>query len=260
MRRGIAAFPIAVLLVLSCLLSACNNSPDQIKPIQDRGQLRVGVKMDVPSFGYLNPETGEMEGIEVDLSREIAKAILGNANAIKFVSITAQTRSALLNNGEIDIVIATFTITEERKQSFNFSRAYFTDTIGYLVLNDARITSGADLDNRAVGVAVASTAKDAFLKESVSLGITTSMREYSSYPEIKAALVSGDIDAFIADKSILSGYLDDSCSLLDEGFNPQQYGIASKKENDKLAQRIDSILEEMEKDGRLAAILKQWGH
>ena len=258
MKSGIIKCVLSMLLIL-CLLTACSGGNNQIKDIQTRGVLRVGVKVDVPRFGYLNPDTGEMEGIEVDLARAIAKDIIGDENAVKFTNITAQTRGAMLDNGEIDIVIATFTITDERKEIFNFSRPYYTDELGYLVKSHSSVGRPEDLDGKSVGVLQASTAKPAFEAECERIGINVALREYTSYPEVKAALVNGDVDAFVTDKSILYGYVDEGCILLDEGFNPQHYGVACKLQNDKLAARIDALLDKLEKNGGLADILEKWG-
>jgi len=253
---------VVVLLLLICASGAFiiyGGEDKQIKAIRERGVLRVGVKVDVPRFGYLNPDADEMEGMEVDLARAIAKDILGDDGAVKFINITTQTRSAMLDNDGIDVVIATFTITEERRKSFNFSRSYFTDELGYLVKLDSSVKRPEDLNGKSVGVTQAGTAKAAIENEGKRLGIDVTLREYGSYPEVKAALDDGGVEAFVADKSILYGYLDDACVLLDDGFNSQQYGIATKLENKKLAARVDSLLETLEKNGELAAIRKKWG-
>ena len=259
MKKTVTTGIISVLLVLTLVLAGCTGGDDQLKAIRDRGTLRVGAKVDVPRFGYLRPDNGEMEGMEVDLARAIAKELLGDETAVRFTNITAQTRGPMLDNGEIDLVIATFTITEERKKSFRFSRPYYTDELGYLVRSDGVISKPEDLDGKAAGVAQSSTAATTFPDECARLGIEVTANGFASYPEIKAALTGGALDAFVADKSILFGYLDDTCALLDAGFNPQQYGIACKLDNDKLAARVDSLLEAMEKNGALAAIYEKWG-
>jgi len=259
MKKRIILYIFTLLLVLAIAMTACGGASPQIKEIMDRGVLRVGVKVDVPLFGYLNPETNEMEGIEIDIARLIAKEILDDENAVSFVNITAQTRGPMLDNGEIDIVIATFTITEERKESFNFSRPYFTDELGYLVLTGSPVNVPGDLKGKNIGVVQSSTAKAALEEEIAHLGIDATIREYASYPEVKGALAKGDVEAFVADKSILFGYLSDDSRLLDAGFNPQHYGIATKKGNDKLAARVDLIIEELENSGELAALKEKWG-
>ena len=250
---------LVLFLGLSYMLTACSAEEDQIKVISERGVLRVGVKVDVPRFGYQNPATGEMEGMEIDLARMIAKDITGDENAVKFVNVTAQTRGPMLDSGEIDIIIATFTITEERKESFNFSRPYYTDEIGYLVGSNSNITKPEDLNGRNIGVVQSSTAKSALEAECARLNIDVAIKECASYPEVMVAFSNGDADAFVADKSILYGYMDGTCELLDAGFNPQQYGIASKLENDKLAAYIDEFIEAKEKNGEIAAIFEKWG-
>ena len=259
MKKRKNIYIVALVIALIFVFTACAGANTQIKEIQDRGVLRVGAKVDVPRFGYLNPATNEMEGLEVDIARAIAKDIIGDENAVSFENITAQTRGPMLDNGEIDVVIATFTITEERKESFNFSRPYFTDELGYLVLSGSAVNKPEDLRGMNIGVVQASTAKAALEEEIVTLGIDAGIREFASYPEVKAGLTSGEVDAFVADKSILFGYLDENTRLLDAGFNPQNYGVATKKENDKLAAHIDSIIEEMDASGELAALITKWG-
>ena len=258
MKRRILTNALWGMLLLG-MLAACSGVDSQIKEIQDRGVLRVGVKVDVPRFGYMDPATGEIEGMEVDLARAIAKDILDDEDAVRLINITPQTRNAMLDNGEIDLVIATFTITEERKLSFNFSRPYYIDEIGWLVCADSGVEHPVDMDGKRAGVMRGSTAATALAEELAGMGISVAIQEYTNYPEIKAALVAGNVEAFVTDKSILSGYKDDRCVLLGEGFNPQDYGIASKLEKDKLAARVDALLEAMEKDGRLADIYEMWG-
>ena len=257
MKRKTAVLLLAIVLL--CSVTACSGD-DELAAIRSRGELRVGVKADVPGFGYLNPDNGVLEGMEIDLARAIAKDILNDENAVKFTYVgSAQMRAAMLENGEIDIAIATFTITEERKETFNFSRPYFTDSIGCLVHIDVAANKMEDLDGKIAGVVRSTTAKTAFESECERLGINVTVLEYASYPEIKLALTNGKIDVFVADKSILYGYLDGECVLLDGGFNPQQYGIGSKKENTKIAARVDALLGKMEKNGELESLLEKWG-
>ena len=78
-----------------------------------RGELVVGVKQDVPNFGYKDPKTGTYSGIETDLAKMIADELKVK---IRYVPVTAQTRGPLLDNEQVDMDIATFTITDERKK------------------------------------------------------------------------------------------------------------------------------------------------
>jgi putative glutamine transport system substrate-binding protein len=232
--------------------------PAQVQAIVDRGVLRVGTKVDVPNFGYQNPETGEMEGLEIDIAKELAKRLLGDENKITTTGVTAQTRGPLLDNNEVDMIIATFTITEERKKSYNFTDPYYTDAIGFLVKKDSGINSVKDLDGKTIGVAQSATTKDAIIEKAKEWGITVNFSEYASYPEINAALASGRVDAFSVDKSILMGYVNETTKILEEGFKPQEYGIATKFDNKDLAEYVNNFIAEIKADGTLDALLAKW--
>lgn len=238
-------------------VDASVNSP-QVQAIKARGALRVGVKVDVPLYGYLNADTNEQEGLEADLARELARRIIGDEKAVKFQAVTAQTRGPLLDNGEVDVVIATFTINEERKRSYNFTTPYFTDAIGFLVKKDLGASRITDLAGKNIGVAQAATTKAAIEKKAEELGIQVKFSEFASYPELKTALTSGRIDAFSVDKSILLGYLDDNTQIIEETFAPQEYGIASKLGNKDLAAFLDEFIKTSQTDGTLQGLISKW--
>lgn len=232
--------------------------PAQVQEIVDRGVLKVGVKVDVPNFGYQNPETNEVEGFEIDLAKAIAKEMFGDENKIETQAVTAKTRGPLLDSGEVDAVIATFTITDERKLSYNFSTPYYTDAVGLLVKKDGGYKSLKDLDGKTIGVAQSATSKDAIQAEAEKLGIQVKFLEFASYPEIKTALTSGRVDAFAVDRSILAGYVDDQTEILPDKFNPQDYGIAIKLDNKELAEYVDGIIVEMKDSGELDKLKSKW--
>lgn len=229
-----------------------------IQAIKDRGVLKVGVKVDVPKFGYKNPESGQIEGFEIDLSKQIAKKILGDENKVEFQGVTAKTRGPLLDNGEIDMVAATFTITDERKKSYNFSDSYLKDGVGLLVKKDSGVKTLKDLDGKTIGVAQSSTTKKALEEQATKDGATLKFSEFGSYPEIKAALDSGRVNCFAVDASILNGYVDDTSVILDDRYNPQEYGIASKKDNTELAKVINEVVNEMKSSGEMDKLVEKW--
>ncbi len=232
--------------------------PADLQAIVDAGVLKVGTKIDVPNFGYTNPDTNVTEGMEIDVVKLIAKDLLGDENAYAVQGVTAATRGPLIDNSEVDFVIATFTITEERKLSWNFTRPYYTDEIGFLVKKDAGYTDIASLSGKTIGVAQSATTKAAIEELATEKGISFKFSEFASYPDLKTALTSSRIDAFSVDKSILRGYLDDSTVILDEGFKPQNYGIASKLDKTDLAAYLDGFISKIEADGTLSEIISKW--
>jgi aspartate/glutamate/glutamine transport system substrate-binding protein len=247
---------IASFIGISVSVKAAD-APD-IKAIKDRGVLKVGTKVDVPKFGYRDPKTNQVDGFEIDIARAIAKKILGDPKKIDLQGVSAKTRGPLLDNGEIDIVAATFTITEERKLSFNFSDPYFTDGVGLLVKKKNKFKSLKDLNGKKIGVAQSATTKKSIQDEADKQGVKVQFLEFATYPEIKAALDSGRVDCFSVDTAILFGYLDDSTAILPDRFAPQTYGIASKKSNTALAELINKLILDMKKSGEIDKLIKKW--
>jgi putative glutamine transport system substrate-binding protein len=196
--------------------------------------------------------------MEIDMAYALAERIGLTADDVKFEAVTAKTRGPLLDNGQLDVVIATFTIKPERLEQWNFSQAYYQDEVGLLVKKSAGIAGLADLDGKVVGVAQGATSRDAVQVEADKAGIKVSFLEFATYPEINAALESGRVDAFSVDKSILSGYVTDASVILPDGFSPQDYGAAMKKGNDDLTDFFNEMLTEMESSGDMAALLTKW--
>lgn len=233
--------------------------PAGVQAIKDAGTLRVGVKADVPNFGLQDAATGEFQGMEIDLAKAIAARIGLAEDAVKFEAVTAKTRGPLLDNGQLDLVIATFTIKPERLEQWNFTAPYYQDEVGLLVKKESGIAGLADLDGKTIGVAQGATTRDAVQAEADAAGIKVKFLEFATYPEINAALESGRVDAFSVDKSILSGYVTEDSVILPDGFSPQDYGIASKKGTDDVTEFINEMLTEMESNGEMAALIEKWG-
>jgi len=248
---------LAAALALALALPVTAQTPD-LDAIKARGVLKVGVKVDVPKFGYKDAGTGVVDGFEIDLARIIATKILGDPKKIDVQAVTAKTRGPLLDNGEIDLVIATFTITEERKKSYNFSDPYFTDGVGLLVKTAKGFKGLKDLDGKRIGVAQSATTKKALQAVGDAQGLKFEFAEFNSYPEIKAALDSGRVDAFSVDGAILAGYKDASTSYLPDRFAPQDYGIASKLGNDGLAKLVSDTVKALKASGELDKLVAKW--
>ena len=112
------------------------------------------------AIAYPQAKTCHAEGLEVDVARELAARLKGDANALEIVGVNVTTRGAMLDNGTLDATLATFTITDARKKTYDFSRPYYIDHIGVLVLKKSGITDLSGLDGKTVGVALSATTKD----------------------------------------------------------------------------------------------------
>lgn len=227
------------------------SNSDQVQAIIKRGVLRVGVKQDVPNFGYKNPDSGEFEGLEIDIARKIADEL---GVDIEFTPVTAQTRGPLLDNGQVDLVIATFTITEERKLLYNFTTPYYTDAVGFLVNKDSGIKTFTDLNGKTIGVAQGSITRTLISELADKYGIAVNFAELGSYPELSVSLRAHRTDAFSVDQSILSGYIGSKSELMDFSFSASDYGIVTKLSNKDLNNYLNSLVEKWTSDGSLQAI------
>lgn len=241
---------------------------EDVQNIVDRGVLKVGCKSDIPKFSLQNTATGEYEGFEDDLAYEIAGEIFGctadeakEQKLVEFQGVTAKTRGPLLDNGEIDLVIATFTITEERKETYNFSTPYYTDAVGLLVNKDSGIQSIEELDGKIIGVAQSSTSKQGFEDYTAEKGLDVKpeFQEFDGYPALAQALATKQIDCFSVDRAILAGYVNDSNQILEDRFAEQEYGVASKKDNAGLAALVEEKVTSMLADGSMKALQDEWG-
>lgn len=220
-------------------------SPD-VQAIIDRGVLRVGVKNAVVGFGFEDTLTGEYSGLEISLAEKIAENL---GVEVEFTAVTAATRTELLDSGDIDCVLATFTITDERRLSWDFSTPYYTDYVSVLVENESEITSLEGLVGKKVGVSSGSTSAKALLTAMIEGGFVdgtdfdpetfdpalwtegVTFQQYDDYPSISIALSSGEVNAFCVDKSILAIYNTDTRSYIEDQFAPQEYGVATKKDS-----------------------------
>lgn len=221
-----------------------------VQDIIDRGVLRVGVKADVSGFGFQDTLTGDYTGLEVELAALIAEYL---GVDIEYTAVTAATRSELLDSGDIDCVLATFTITDERRESWDFTTAYYTDAVTVLVEDASGITDLSGLVDTTVGVSSGSTSANALVAAMIEEGVIDgegydaetfdaatwtdgiSFLQYADYPSISTALSAGEVSAFCVDKSILSFYKTEGRSYIEDSFSPQEYGIATTLDSEMSA-------------------------
>ena len=267
MKKIVVSLMLALCLLLSAVALA-DDLPAGVQAIKDRGVLRVGSKVDVIGFGLQDTLTGEYSGLEVDIARKLAE-ILGVD--IEFTPVTAATRGQLIDSGDLDMVLATFTITEERKEQWDFSSAYYTDYVSLLVESGSGIATLADLAGKTVGVSSGSTTARAVTEAMIAEGVITapdydrslfdaatwtngvSFRQYPDYPSISTALSGGEVDAFAMDMSTLAFYKNDSRSYVDAKFAPQDYGVCTKKGSD-LSAWVEGYISTWLADGTIDAL------
>mgnify|MGYP004504472153 FL=1 len=241
------------------------------------GVLKVGVKDAVKGFGFKDPLSGEYEGMEIEIAKKLADSL--GYDDVEFTTVTAATRTELLDSGDLDCVLATFTITEERKKSWDFSTPYYTDAVTVLVEKADGITDLSGLVGKKIGVSTGSTSAYALVKAMTEKGLLgdyalpetsadfdissfdsngTSFEQFGDYPAISNAMTAGTVDAFCVDKSILATYKTDDRDYITDTFSPQEYGVATKKDS-PLSSKIDELIKGWLEDGTIDGLIIEFG-
>ena len=222
--------------------------------IQAAGEIKIGVKYDVPPFGFKNPQNDEIEGFDVDLGQAIADKLGVEPNFIEAIS---DNRIPFLQDGTVDLVLSTMTINAERAAEIEFSEPYYIARGRILVPQDSDITGVDSLAGRKVCTALGSTYEET-LKEQAP---DAELRLVDSYSECLELIQNGAVDAVSTDDVILTGMIiqDDSLKLVDaEPLTTEPYGAGMKNEDTEFKEFVDGVLEEYKSDGRWAEAYEKW--
>lgn len=252
---------ICIFLFMSIILCGCSSKkePDNdFKKIKQRGKIIVGVRSDTRPFGYKDIN-GNLQGFDIDLSRIIAKQILADSNAVEFIPVTASNRISMLNSGKVDMLIATMSITNQRKLVVDFSKPYYMAGQAILVKNRKRFASIKQLNGKRIIIVYGSTGE-----MSVRMNAPEAIiRGYKDYGLAYQALKNGEADAMIADDTILYNLsIDDpSVKILEKRFSKEPYAIAFRKgeESKPLIEAVNFTLDFIEHNGQLRDLQRKWG-
>lgn len=233
------------------------DNTDTLDKVLKRGKIIVGVKYDTKPFGFIN-EKGKLEGFDVDLAKAIAKNILGDENKIEFKQVTPSNRILSLSSGEVDMIIATMTITNQRKMVVDFSIPYYVAGQAILVPKDSNLISMSDLNGKRVIIIFGSTSEKnlrLIAPESIVSG-------YRTYTSAYSALKAGRADAMTSDDTILNGFAlqDSSVKILPHRYSKEPYGVAFKKgeKSTRLKNKVNLILQDMISSGELKQLKAKW--
>ncbi|GAB4198699.1 MAG: hypothetical protein OHK0022_18280 [Roseiflexaceae bacterium] len=225
--------------------------------IKQRGKLVVGVKYDVPLFGFLNPETNKVEGFDVEMGRAVAQRIFGSPDAVEFKEAVSRNRIPYLNEGVVDVVFSTMTANEERSQQIDFSDAYYVAGQSLLVPADSTIASVADLAGKTVGTVKGSTSEKNI--RTAAPGATVEL--FDTYSEAVQAMQSGRADAVTTDDIILYGFQKSNperFKVVGGQFTQEPYAAGVKKGNTELLNEVNAAIRDLKQSGKWAELYKTW--
>lgn len=276
-RRGGTALWIRAACVVALLGCSAQSSPSStpvsaVKPsptvsngsvlakVRQRGRIVVGVKFDVPLFGFKN-DAGDLEGFDIEIAKIVASAIFDTKNAdaasrIQFVEALSKDRESYLQRGTVDIVVSTYTITESRKQFVDFAGPYYIAGQDILArsadVSSGRIAGVGSLNGKKVCAVTGSTSLANLIAAAPQADTSFSAERY---PQCFAALQAGTVDAMTTDDVILLGLIQSSAgkyALTGNPFHTEPYGVGIPKGETELRALINRALDTAFVDGRWA--------
>jgi putative glutamine transport system substrate-binding protein len=207
-------------------------------------------------MGRLNPVTNRAEGFDVDIGKEIAKAIFGDENKAEFIEAVSANRIPFLREDKADLIISTMTITDARKQEIDFSDVYYKAGQSILVPRDSAIRDVNDLNGKRVCSAQGSTSEQNIRQRAPQAELVL----FAGYAECLTALQSRRVDAISTDDTILAGIAaqDRNTKLTGGIFTEEPYGIGFKQGHPEFVQFVNKVVDDMIKDGRWTASYNKW--
>jgi glutamate transport system substrate-binding protein len=220
---------------------------------QEAGEVTIGVKYDVPPFGFKNPDTGEVEGFDVDLGNYIADEL---GVEPKFIEAISDNRIPFLEDGTADLILSTMTITTDRDAEVDFSRPYFIAHGRVLVPEGSDIGGIQDLGGKKVCTATGST-YEATIKEQQP---DADLQLVDSYSECFELIQNGGVDAVSTDDVILTGMIiqDDSLQMVGEQMTREPYGVGIPNNSPELQEFLDGVIEQSFEDGTWDDLYEKW--
>lgn len=254
--RTIAAGALA--LVMSVALSACGGGTTEtdfpegttMARLASSGKITIGTKFDQPLFGLAGPD-GTPEGFDVEMGKLVADKLGIPADKIEWVETVSQNREPFIQNGQVDIVVATYTINDTRKEVIDFAGPYYIAGQSFLVAkgNPAGITSTDTLGDNTICTVTGSTSEKNILE------FTDNVITVDKYSDCLEPIRTGQAQALTTDNVILAGLVDqtgDEFEVVDYTFTEEPYGIGLKLGDDEFRTFINDVLEESFENGAWA--------
>lgn len=211
------------------------------------GRVRVGVDQNTYMFGFRNPISGRIEGFDIDLAREISRALFGDPDRVELRSVTAAERLPALRDEQVDLIVRTFSATCDRRREADFSAVYYRAAQRILAPKGSGIRAGADLAGKRVCVTKGTTAAAPLF----ALPTPPTVFGVTNWTDCLVALQQGHVDAVSGDDPILYGLVqqDRNLEVVGEPIWTGSYAVGMAKDQTDLVRFVNAVLERMRADG-----------
>jgi len=234
----------------------------RLTQIQQRGKLLVGVAYDLPPFGFIG-ERGNIQGFDIDLSREFARRWLGDAMALELVRVTPETAIPLLRAGQIDLIIAALPLTWHNRALIDFSQSYFADGQSVLTRADSPVQRLADLDQTVVAVSSGLESVNTLttlIMEAADGTVAPTVLPFQEIRSAQQALLLGQVDAVIGSSVALTQLqqANPALKIAVADFARQAYAIGIPPFDAQLRDQVNFTLQALAADGAYATFYQHW--
>lgn len=230
-------------------------SPDEGGGEAAEGSITIGIKYDQPGVGVREGD-GDPVGMDVDVAIAVAGELGYQEDQITWQEAPTPQREDLLVNGQVDMIVATYSITDERKERVQFAGPYFVAGQDLLIrADDDSITGPEDLEGKILCSVVGSTSAANVQEE-----YGGNLQEYSTYSECVEQLINGVVDTLTTDDTILAGYAAQEeyagqLSVVGNVFSEENYGIGLAQDNEQ-CEEINEIITGLWEDGTMDQIIQ----
>lgn len=238
-------FPVAALAFAGIVAGAQLAAADVLETIEERGSIVVGIRADYRPYGYLNPEGGHI-GLEPDLARNVGERL---GVEVEFVPVLASNRMEFLQQGRIDLLIATMTDTEERRRAVNILQPnHYSSGTNLLARKGVGIEAWEDLNGRPIcGI------QGAFYNRKTQEEFGANLINFTGTAEVLTALQQGTCHAFVYDDAFIIARLTEEewadYEMPVETIDDAPWGIAVAHGEDALAETISEIITDWHRTG-----------
>ncbi|MCI2266322.1 glutamate ABC transporter substrate-binding protein [Sediminivirga luteola] len=221
---------------------------DTWEAAQSNGTLTIGVRFDQPGLGNRPAGADVPEGFDIEIAKLVAAHLGFAPEEIEWVETVSANREPFLQNGTVDLVVATYTINDERKQVVDFAGPYYVAGQDLLVAEDSDIAGPEDLAGTSVCSVDGSTPAQRIAEEYPEADLVT----YDVYSKCVTDLQSGSVDAVTTDDAILRGYAaqsDGALKVVGNPFSDEPYGVGLPKDDQVLRDAVNDALDEARDNG-----------